>query len=359
MIKQIIMLLLVIVFIWSPMQVYASARELSYDHALSRVINRSSVLIPLDRQARDANIRARELLEDYFAVVNTDRPEAERIYGERMMALAERDRIQRDRNREIVLLELALRRHLANISQYEAEIEMLLNNLSLRERMLEQTELRYLHGMASQADLREAEHTLEQNALNLDMRRLSLENERQQLNRLIYQPITATIRIVYGDISDLPPIPEDWESERSMNRQTARDHNLLRRRDEAEIARYEWQRQLDDPDVDNSYMRLQHQLAVLERDMAERQAELNVRNVFAYWERLLEEGLAIEVDIAQARADYEDMKNRLEAGLVTQIQVDLLAMALAAEEARLVRHGYDLWMARLRVDHPYVRLLNQ
>ena len=352
---KILLYLLVVTMLWAvmPTEIYAAQpREIPYAHALSRATgSRNPDIAPLDRESREANAHARELL-NMRARVTGD--EAEALYGQYLMAIAERNRLQRERDRVSYSVELALRNLLAGIAGYELDIYLLENNLATQERMLEQTRLRRYHGMASDLEVREAEHTLEQAGLNLDMLRLTLANERQRLNRMIYQPITADIRIVYG-IHNLAPIPEGTAADRFVRQQIALDHNLLYWQEEVGIRRHEWQRQLDDPNVDNSYMRLQHQLAMLERNMAERQAELNIRNALVMWDQLLEEEAALEADLAQAQEDYENMQTRLEAGLVTQIQVDAMALALATQEAALVRHQYAFWIARLRIDHPYIR----
>ena len=339
----------------SFVSVYAAQpREIQYAHALSRAISRNPSIPPLDRDARQANARARDLWYEYVNLANSDDEQAGVVYGQRLMAIAESNRAQRERERLVLSAELSLRRHLSNISGFESDLTMLENSISLQERMLEQTELRHYHGMASEMDLRDAQHALEQSNLNLDMLRLNLENERYQLNRLIHQPITANIQVIY-DVHDIEPIPQDAGTERFMRFQVERDHNLQRWLDEVSIRHHEWQRQLDDPEVDNRYMRLQHQLAVLERNLARQQAELSIRNALAEWDRLIEQEAALYAEVAQARADYENMLNRFEAGMVTQIQVDQLGLALAQAEARLVRHAYAFWIARLRVEHPYMR----
>ena len=349
-------LLLFLVLIFAiPMQVYAAApRDIPYAHALNRAISWDSNVAPLDREIRQADARVRNLLEEYLSLVNTDRTAADAIYGQRMMEIAERDRLRRSKTRLELSIERALRTLLADIVESEINIELLEANLDFQQRLFEQVELRHSLGMASDMELREARHTLEQTGLSLEMANLALQNQRQELNRLIRQPITADIRVIYN-IPDLTP-PEQL-SDREMQRLIARSHNLLYWREEVEIRRHEWQRQLDDPEVDNSYMRLQHRLAVLERDMAERQAELNIRNSLAEWERLSEQEAVIMADIAQAQADYEDMKSRLEAGLATQLQVDATVLAIAAAEARLVRHSYNFWIAHLEIEFPYISLI--
>ena len=378
------------VMILMPATAYAAPpREIPYDFALSRALTRDTELIPLDRMVRQANVRARELLDEHLALVNIDRALADEVYGRRIMELAERDRLQREHDRRSFNIEMTLRSYLANIAEHEANLVMLEKNADFLETSLEQTRLRHELGMASDMDLREAEHQLEQVRLNYEMLSLTLENQRHQLNRLIHHPITANIQIVY-EIEELEPLLQ--LSDREIQRLVDRDHNLLYWRETVAIRRHEWQRRVENPDVDirilemrleaatadnnlvaaaaaqfelqrrrenpdmdREHYRLQHRLAVIERDMAERQAELNVRNSLAEWERLVEEEIAITADLNQAISDYEDMKIRLEAGLVTQLQVNAMQLAVAAQEARLVRHGYDFWIAGLRVGQPYLR----
>ena len=347
--KKILLLLAFIIAL--PIQAYAaSPREVQYAHALSRAISRDPSIVPLDRESREAAANARQLLTEYFAIVNIDRAAGEALYGQRLMAIAESERLQRERQRLVLAAERNLRSHLANIAGHKSNQAVLEMTLTLQENTLEQTKLRLEHGMASEVDVREAELTAEQTRLNLESLNLALENERQSLNRLIHQPITANIQVIY-DIGDYDPLPENIDHFVRFN--IARDHTILYWQGQADVRRHEWQRQLDDPAVDNRYMRLQHQLAVLERNMAERMAEQNIRGALAEWERLQEVQIALEAELEQARADYLDMQVRLEAGLVTQLAVDGMAVAYAAAEASLNRHAYDLWIARLRLEHPY------
>jgi len=347
------------IILWSamPVQVYASQpREIPYTHALTRATGpRNAAIAPLDRESRQANAQARVFSDMIAALRGANQAEAEMLYGQRLIAFAERDRLQRERDRLVFSTEISLRNHLANITGYELDIELLAINLVIQEQILEQLKLRRHHGMASDREIQEAEHTLEQTKLNLEMLHLTLQNERQQLNRLIHQPLNTNIRLIY-DINDLESPPEGAQIDRFVQRYAAQDHTLLRWQEEVGIRRHEWQRQLEDPDVDNRYMRLQHQLATLERDMARRQAELNVRNALVEWDRLVERQIALEAELAQAQAEHENMKSRLEAGLVTQLQVDSIALALAAQEAELVRHNYVFWIASLRLEHPYIRI---
>jgi len=355
MFKKFLLVLTVLAVFPGSLHVYASQpREIRYSHALSRAINRNPSIQPLDREVRQLETEAEDLLELYRQLFSLDRAEADAIYGQRLELITEGNRLQREAQRLRLNVETAFRNHLSAINGFETDIATLEANTALQERLLEQTTLRHEHGMASETDLREARHTLDQNALNLEMLRLSLENERTQLNRLINQPITANIRIIY-DITDFEPLPEELESDRFIQRLAARDHTLLNWEDQVELRRHEWQRQLHLSEPEVRALRLEHQLATLERNLARRQAELNVRNAIAEWERLTEEEAALYAEVAQARDEYENMKNRLEAGMVTQIQVDMAAMGLAAQEARLARHGYAFWIARLRVEHPYVR----
>lgn len=340
-----------------PVQVYARAREVPYNHALSRAISRSPVISPLDRDIRQANARARDIMDEYLTVVNVDQFAAYVLYGEWLQEIAARDRLTRERERLVLAVELELIGHLANLSRQRSDIQSLESNLLLQEQMLEHTILRHSHGMASDFDLREAEQALEQTGLNLEMLRLAHQNESQQLNRLIHQPITADIRVIYDIDYSEPEVfaLEGTDLERHLRRQAERDHQLMYFQEEVRINHHNWQRFLDAPEVNNDERRLLHRLSVLNRDMEERHAELRVRTAMGDWDRLVERQLALEADLTQAQTNYENMKNLLETGMATQIQVDGLAVALAAQEAQLAQHNYAFWKQRIRVMHPYLR----
>ena len=350
---KILLVLLVLIFSFSsfPMEAHASQpREVLYEHALSRAISRDPAIVPLDRESRQAGARARDITDEILAMTSIERDIADELEGQRLMAIAERNRLQRERQQLILDAEIRLRGHISNIAAHESNITMLEKTLTFRKNMLEQVQMRFEHGMASEVDVREAELSVQQANVNLESLALALENERQLLNRLIRQPVTANILVVY-EIYDLPPVPDNLD--RFIQQQIAREHNFLYWQEEVEIRRHEWQRQLEDPTVDNRYMRLQHQLAILERDMAERQAEMTIRGALAEWDRLQEQKLALEAALIQAQTEYTDMLTRLEAGLVTQIQVDGMALAYQAAVAELSMHYYSLWVARLKIEQAY------
>ena len=329
----------------------APPRDINYGHALSRAVNRNPSISPLDREARQAFALADRMREERTAIVNYDRDAADALYGQMLIATAQGNILRREREQAMANVELALRRHLANIAENEERTFLLEGNITLMELMMEQTELRHQHGMASEVELRELTHNLDQVRLQLEMLSLAQQNERQELNRLINWQITANIRLVYS--TEVEPIPE--LDDRGIRRLAAMCHSYLGWEDVAVARRYEWQRQLDDPEVDNAYGRLQTRLAVIERDLAERQAETNVRAILAEWEQLIEEEAAIQADIEQAQEALETVISRLEAGMAIPIEVFSAELAVAAEEARMSRLAYDFWILRLQVDHPYIR----
>jgi len=340
----------------TPIMVYGSTRtrELYYAHALSRAV-RTPEIVPLDRESRAAAEQARQMHNVFVSMSrSSDCFEAYALYGEIMEARAESAYLARMRDRLRVGVEVQLRRQLATIAGIELNIGLLESTIELNEKILEQTQIRLQHGVASEMDVREAELALEESIVNLEMLELNLQNERTNLNRHIGQPLTADLQIIY-DVYDIEPVCEEIRSENSINRQAARDHNLLHWIDQVAIRRHYWQSNLYNPEEDNRYNRVQHQMASFERDMAERAAEQRVRAALYEWDRLIEQQEAILTDLASAQAEYENMHERLEAGFVIPLQVDQMRLALQAQEVRLARHSYEFWIARIKVDHPYVR----
>jgi hypothetical protein len=186
------------------------------------------------------------------------------------------------------------------------------------------------------------------------MLQLSLENERANLNRHIGEAISADVRIIY-DIHDIEPVCEITRSEWFIYQQVERDPNLLHWIDQVEIRRYHMHVNRYNPEEDRQYNRVQHQIATFERNMAESAAEQNARAALYQWDRLIEQQEAILADIAAAQAEYENMQERLEAGFVIPLNVEQMRFALFAQEVRLARHSYEFWIARMRIDHPYLR----
>ncbi|MCL1997356.1 MAG: TolC family protein [Turicibacter sp.] len=355
--KKIIVILAFVSLLPITLNATASPREIPYEIALSRAISRDPSVAPIDRDIRSAEADIRRLQVERLAIIDEDPVAAGIIEAQRTRVIGERNRLQRQRSRHVLNIERNLRTLLAAIANIENNINTLEMTLDLREKMLEQTRLRHEHGMASLLEVNEAQNTLEQTALNLATLHLSLTTERQNLNRLIHELITADIRIIY-DVTDFAPLPTEnltaAEAERFIARQVMRDHFFLNWQDEVDARRQEWLSQIPVPEVDNDYMRIQVQVAIAERNIAEHQAEVNIRNTFANWVRLQEAQESINTAITQALSDYEDMQNRFEAGFVTQIQVDFLRLAYEIERARLNLHIYEFWTAELPTTHPYI-----
>jgi len=352
--KKFVLILLAVLMV-TPVAVYASRpRELEYAHVLSRAL-RIPEIIPLDRESRAAAEQARRLHDEFVEITRrSDSFYAYAIYTQVLELRAESARLARERIRLSAEVEVQLRRQLATIAGIEFNMILLESTIELNEMVLEQTQIRLQHGVASERDVREAELALDQSIVEMDMLGLTLQNERTSLNRLIGHPITSDLIIIY-DIYDIEPVGEETRSERSITRQVARDHDWLNWIDIVAVHHHHWQSNIDNPEEDNRYNRVQHQMAVFERNMAERTAEQRVRAAFDNWDHLIEQQEAIQADLAAAQAEYENMQERLEAGLVIPLQVDQMRVAVQAQEVRLARHSYEFWVARIRIDHPYVR----
>jgi len=358
--KRIILALLagLLVIMAAPAYVLAQTSdrliEVTYADAIRQSLLRNATMTPLNRQIRDIDVEIRETTRTRLEIINADRPRAEAMYGDYLRLKIERDRLQLEADRFRLSVELSLRESLSSIASSEANLVLLEATLAFQEETLRQAHLRLYHGVATEMDVRAAEQDIEQTLISMERLELVLENERLEINRLINRPITSNVRIIY-DISDtLPPLPDESEMERFIQRQIYESPNFRIYYYVAAMQRYEWQRQIEDPMVDNTVMRLQFDLAVMDRNEARRQAELAIVNALTEWERLIEHERFLQAELEQAIANHQLMQSRFEAGLVTQIQVDALALVIMQHEVGIALHDYELWKARIRIDHPYM-----
>ena len=343
--------------------------ELTLEQAISRVTNRDLTLVStpsgpptllIERTLSQNELLIRQLREQarlsrntHIVLFNTDRVQAEILYGQIVRMSKDADKLERYSHVHRMNIELGIRRSITNIAGLRMDLYNLENSIALQETLFEQTQIRNYHGMVSDVDVVDAELALEQFMLQKELLELSLLDNMQQFNTLLRHSIYSDITVTY-DIST-EPLPEDID--RFISRSIAENPMYLNRQDEAEARFAEWQSRLNDrsaPEATILMLRLEHTLALFERDNAERMAELNIRNALNEWERLLEVEQAIQAELEQAVNDYENMKSRYEAGFVTQIQVDLTAQAVAAQETRLMKQAYDFWIARFIIDHPYL-----
>ena len=346
-----------LVFFAAPAYTFAQSDrliEVTYADAIRQGLLRNATMTPLIRQIRDTDVEIRETMRTRLQIVNQDRPLAEAMYGDYLRLKIERQRLQFEADRFELSMELSLRQSLATIASSEANLALLEATLAFQEETLRHATLRHYHGVATELDIRAAERDIEQTLIQVESLELVLANERLEINRLVNRPITANVRIIYDIEETLPPLPDESEMERFIEQQILQNPNFRIYYDTAEMQRYEWQRNRDDPTIDNTINRFQFDLAVMDRNEARRQAELAIYNALVEWDRLIEHEQTLQVGLEQAIANHELMQSRLEAGLVTQIQVDALALVILQHEVEISLHIYDLWLARIRIDHPYM-----
>ena len=364
------MLATVMLIIATPIAAQASPpRQIPYDHVLSRIISRDPAVTPLDRELRDANntVRSANTAVRHFRHEPSMSIAAREANIHLLQVTAERDFLQRERNHISISAEMQLRRHLVNIARYEADIRILEYTLALQEGMLQRAEQLHRRGFVIASDVVEARQAIELSNLNMEMLEFFLQSERQQLNRLTNHPLDSHIRITYT-VDDSALVPEDGDIEYLIAQVVDRYPCVMIWRANERIRHHELQIQLNTArnrygeghrmspatEVINSRMRRYHQSAILERDTAKRQAELQVRSALAHWEQLVEQQQILELSLAQAIREYEDMQARFNAGFATQIQVDSFAVDVAVQEIMLEVHSYEFWIARMMVMHPYV-----
>lgn len=340
----------------------ARTAEFTLEQAVSRVINRDLTPVstpsgPGNNQTLSQNellIRqTREQARLLQASPNANRLQAELINGQIVRLLKDADKLERYSHVHRMNIELGIRKSIANIAGLRMDLQDLENSIALQQALFEQTQIRNQHGLVSDVDVTDAELALEQFMLQKGLLELSLLGNIQQFNTLLRYSIDSDISVTYDITTE--PLPEDID--RFISRSVAENPLYLNRQDEVEARFAEWQSRLNDRSATEATiitLRLEHTLAIFERDNAERMAELNIRNALNEWERLLEAEQAIQAELEQATNDYENMKSRHEAGFVTQIQVDLTAQAVAAQETRLKKQAYDFWIARFIIEHPYL-----
>ena len=343
-------------------------RQVPYDHVLPRIISRNPDVTGLDRELRYANNRVRSATTALRNLRSTSALDTQTsaAYIHLLQVTLERDLLQSERDQIAVSAEMQLRGHLVNIARYEADLAILEYTLRLQNDMLHHVQQLHRHGFAVTLDVQEAEQAVELSQLHIEMLELFLESERQQLNRLTNHPLNADIRITYT-IDTSSPLPDGAVMEQFVADTVGRFPSVIIWCTEERLRNHAFQVQMNnarnrygghsmspETGIINSRMRREHQSSVLERDAAIRHAEQAVHGALAHWEQLKEQQLALEIALAQAIREYDEIQARLHAGFVTQIQVDALATNVAIQEILLAVHRYEFWIGQLILQHPYI-----
>ncbi|CAA9585443.1 MAG: hypothetical protein AVDCRST_MAG86-3430 [uncultured Truepera sp.] len=300
---------------------------LTLPEALNRVEARSSV-VSARTERRDAQANLERALRDPLAV------RADTLQAEQRLSLAE---ASLERARYAALSELT--NAYTGVLQVNEQAALAERGLALSERSLEIATIRLENGSATQLDLGDAQASLDeaQNTLRAarEARDLALNNLASILGEEVE---AADLEGIPGTFfAELPPLEAALES-------AERHPDLLSVEQQAELAALS-------ADVLDPLYAPQTQIDTAESQLASARSAfeetrrgflLQVRNLYSQAENARETLRLEAASLANARARLQTQRQRLEGGLISQIEFEqaVVATAQARLEAEGARVGY-------------------
>lgn len=244
--------------------------------------------------------------------------------------------------------EMSLRNTLVNIANAEWDIKLLEATITLNEENVRRVGLKKQYGLASDNDLRAVEQTLEQNIANLETQRITLANERQSLNQLLQQPLTANIVVQYERTFTDPPTDIDaYIKNKGKNEPTMKQKQInvdLKKSDKDNNT---------DPSQKTT-LENEYDKAVRERDDAKKSLEAAIRTNYNNLDQLMKREASLQIDLEKAHDNYRTAQANLNAGLATQYDVDSVTLSILSNEIAIEKNYNSVWTLQFGLANPFL-----
>jgi hypothetical protein len=268
--------------------------------------------------------------------------------------------------------ELNLRNLIVRVSQTERDIEILESAIAISRENLRHLRILHQHGRISNSALRAAEINLEQENIQLETLRLSLNNERMALSRLLNLPITRPISVAIPNRQvNLPTNLNVFISDR-----TERDLSIRQLEIDVEIARAELRianlelslrRNAVAANGSNASERITreraYEQAVITRDNTRRSLdtiirgldeakealELDIRSRANEINRLVLQQSSISLELENAQRQHEIAEAFFIAGRRSRLDVDRTVHLIMQLENDLERNRERHWVDTFRL----------
>lgn len=247
--------------------------------------------------------------------------------------------------------ELELRFSIITIQNTFLDIKLLEATLEMDQSNFHVAELRFGAGLISEIDLREVEMAMEQRESSLASARLSLENERQNLNRILQRPVTGNFYVSFE--RNLINLPEDLTRHIRQTASSQPDIRILAtQRDRARAL-------VSDEDVpfgstEHRTRERAYNQAVRVYNEARRNLETNIRNHYNNLNMMMYSISSLEIELQQRSEQFEAVVLNYQAGLATRFDIQRTELAVLMAEIEIERSLNNLWNAQFLFQNPFL-----
>jgi hypothetical protein len=366
--KKLLFLFLLMVLMVPGAAVYAADEEyvLSYKEALAMAKEHLSSLATLDEslnlmkeQQDDLKKQLREIQDaennpytDMLALFSPEPKQSPTVKEQLQHTIKNLDR-QMDSlrlNREIIYAgtEMSLRNTLVNLANYEMDIQLMEETITLNEENVRRVTLRRQFGMASENDQRTAEQTLTQSRTNLEALLISQASEKQSLNKFLHLPLEKQVTVEWErEFIDMPDDLNEFIAMHIRNAPTIKQKQF-----DVDIKKAN--RDFNKEESRKLTLRSEYDQAQRELADAKLALEAAIRSGNQNMEQLQKRDEALHVDAEKAIDQERTVQAHLSAGLVTQYEVEQVALAIINSEVAIEKNLNQLWTLQFVLTHPFL-----
>ena len=247
--------------------------------------------------------------------------------------------------------EAAMRGSMTNINNSVLDIKLMEASLEHERTNLNNARLRFGAGLISESDLHTQDLLVSQIEANLAGMQVSLETERQELNRILQRPVTGNFYVYFE--RELIELPENLDAH--VRHVAPRQPNVR----QADIALNRAQAYFSDVHIDfASPERAERERArnqrQRERNELLRNVETAMRNHYNTLTMLKHNMDSLEIDLLRATERLEAVTLNHQAGLATQFDIEAAALAVLRYEIRIEQNLNTFWNAQFAFENPFL-----
>jgi len=226
---------------------------------------------------------------------------------------------------------------------------------------LRRVALRSKFGLASANDVRSAEQTLAQSLNNLESLRISIENERNSLRKILRLPLEdeRIIDVEYEfELSGLPEDTEEYVADRLLNEPTMRQKQFNVDIKKAEHDDYMKQnrdfKKEDEVIKQTDVLKRELDKAVREQNDARVSLEAAMRSNLSRIEQSEKRSEALLVDLQKAEDLRDVLTARFKAGFVTKFDADGAALSVLQNEISIQKNINNIYLLGFMQANPFL-----
>lgn len=250
--------------------------------------------------------------------------------------------------------EASMRASIIAIANTELDIKLLEASLAHGRIELENAKLRLNAGLISESAVQDADLALQAQEATLAALAVTLETERQTLNRIIQRPIAGNYYVGFErELIELPVLTDQF-----IRRTVARQPNVR----QAEIARGRARAALNDQDAafgtpERQARQRAYDQAVREYNDARRALETAMRNTHNNLTALLHSNDSLEIDLQRAKDRLNTVELNYQAGLATPFDIEAAQLEILRAEISIEKNLNTFWNLQFIFENPFLAAL--